>query len=541
VYDGKEYKLCRTLKDLVKVLCSKRFRNWVFYAHNGGKFDALFIVQELVRLNKNFRMITQGARIVEIKVMSGKNVTSIRDSYCLLPMKQATLAKAFKVTEKMEGAIDFEKETVSADNPLHVEYNRADCVGLYEIIEAYKSMPFVRDTGPKLTRSSTALAAWRTTLSAPIRITEPYVQNFCRRSYAGGRVEIFRAMQSGGASFDINSLYPSMMLKPLPGEFICETNDAQDFGFHEVTVHVPETYMPILWSKTPKLIFPTGYIRGVYFSEELALAERQGAKIIRHHRGMRFTRRDDLFREFVNTCYALRIKHGGESAIGIVAKDCMNHCYGKTAEKELKKSFSRVDPKDPSTWPDKFNIWRDEKTFQKWGFINVERFKRAPHMLCHIASAVTAWGRIHMAENFYLPFQDHIYYTDTDCSRQGKEMPSSLDLGAPKREFGIAEAFYLLPKCYFIRTTEGKIIRRIKGFSSKSLESFSLDNFKRKELKYEHKSFLSLRESLIRNNEFLSMGAKPKEIHATYDKRKMLPDGNTIPWRLNKNGEIENG
>lgn len=89
----------------------------------------------------------------------------------------------------------------------------------------------------------------------------------------------------------------------MPIERIGESNDWSEFGFHDVTVEVPDCYMPILWKKTPKLIFPTGIFRGVYFSEEIKLAVSQGARVLKHHRGEMFDSRTDFFEEYIKKLF----------------------------------------------------------------------------------------------------------------------------------------------------------------------------------------------------------------------------------------------
>lgn len=541
VWDGRNYVFCESIETLVQTLTHRDYRGYIFYAHNGGRFDFLFVMKALVAANKTFKMVTQGARIIEIKIYTGKHVTRLRDSVPLLPERLKKLADLF-CPEMPKGEIDFEKERVDKENPAHRDYLRRDCEILYRVIERYKEMPFIERTGPKLTRSSTALAAWRTTLKNPIEMTPPHVQKFVRQGYAGGRTEIFRSTLTDGYCVDVNSLYPAMMLKPLPVEYLGPTKNPEAFGFHEVEVHVPETYMPILWTKSPKLIFPTGTFRGTYFSEELKLAIEQGARITKYIGGHQFNQDTEIFREYILHLYSER-KATSDEALKTVFKDLMNHCYGKFAEKETKKSFQRIDPNDPENWPERFSIWRDEKTFKKWGFVQVEKTKRSPHMLAHIAAAVTAWGRVHMAQNFYLPLIEQIAYTDTDSAYAGGfAPPTGPELGEIKLEYRVHRGFFLLPKAYYLETDHPKkpIIRKIKGFPSNALEKLTLENFQKRELFYKKSQFLTWRESLIRNNEFLSVGERLKSIRATYDKRRILKNGDSEPWHLER-GEIKNG
>lgn len=539
-YDGNNYIHCDSIDDLFSCIVNERNRNRVIFAHNGGRFDFLFFMEYLRRTrNLECRLIAQGPRITALKIAHGKRGwITLQDSYTLLAYSLAELCDVFQPTHaKLRGTINFETERVDKNNPLHRQYLKHDCLSLYEIIEKYKQLPFIRDVGIKLTRSSVGMAAWRTTMKGPIRCTTDGIQEFTRRAYAGGRCEIFRQVSSGGKRVDVNSLYPSMMLKPLPTEHIGPTRDFTDFGFHDVTVTVPESFLPILWVKQPKLIFPTGTFRGTFFSEELKLAVEQGAKILKHHRGELFTETRDLFTDFIAEAYQMRKDNPAPHPLNILAKDLMNHTYGKFAEREEKSSLIKLDQTDPETWPPEFKVFHSEKLFKSTGLVEIKKWKRSPHMLCHLSAAVTAWGRIHMARNIYIPYQNSIFYTDTDSGDISGEIATGGNLGELKEEFLIKSAFYLLPKGYWIETDKGKIIKKLKGFSKKALESITYDLFVKGNIKSAEKKLATFKSALIRENTYLTLLEFKKSVVSGYSKRKIMPGGITRPWEF-KEGQL---
>jgi len=533
-YDGKKYIQCDSLEDLFDAIITEKNRSRIIFAHNGGRFDFLFLMEYLRRVrNIEARIVPQGPRITALKIRHGKEWITLQDSYTLLAYSLDVLCETFNPSvRKLRGAINFETERVDKNNPTHREYLKADCLSLYEIIHTYKQLPFIKDVGIKLTRSSVGLAAWRTTLKNPIRTTSNNIQQFCRSAYAGGRCEIFRQLFVSGRRVDVNSLYPSMLLKPLPTEHIGPSSTVDDFGFHDVTVEVPDCYLPVLWTKTPKLIFPTGIFRGTFFSEELKLAIANGARVITHHRGEAFTSSNDLFSEFISTAYQMRLDNPGANPLNILAKDLMNHTYGKFAEREEKKSMIKVDQLNPDSWPKEFEMFHSEKMFRSTGLIEIEKWKRSAHMLVHLSAAVTAYGRIHMAENIYLPNQDNIAYTDTDSGDISGKIATGAGLGQLKDEFNIKNAFYLLPKGYWIETEEGKIIKKLKGFSKKSLESITYELFSGGNIKSVERKLATFRSALIRENTYLTMLDIKKSVVSEYSKRKLLPGGNTRPWNI---------
>lgn len=543
-YDGLSYRQFNSMGEFLDHVLIREFRGYRIYAHNGGKFDFLFMFDEIQKRNFKASLCIISGRVASIKIkLKSRHSIEFCDSFCLLPFSLQKLSDAFKPAHpKIKDAINFETERMDRNNAKHREYLEHDCKCLYEVMVKFFEMPFIEEHRTRLTLASTALHVWRGTLKASIRVTPQQVQDFCRDSVAGGRCEIFRPSMDGGALYDVNSLYPAMMLKPLPCEVLWRAKSIEQFGFHAVEVFVPNTYMPILHQKIGgKLIFPTGHIKGVFFSEELKLAVEQGAQILKYNGGYEFTKRTDLFSEYVDTLYKLRLANH-DNAINLVAKLLMNSCYGKTGEREEKKSFQRVDPKNSETWPKQaFSPFRNEAFFEKTGYIEVKTVKRTSHMLCHIASAITAWGRIHMARSLYIPHQGKIHYTDTDSGFIAGELDTSNKLGELKKEYEIKKAYFLLPKGYWVEGLDGAIIRKLKGFPKETLKTLNLENFKKGKLSFNSEKVLTFKESLIRTGIALNLGIKKKTLNAEYNKRRLLPTGETEPWVLDKEGNYLNG
>lgn len=552
-YNGLVYKFCPTLSELVTVLLNDRNGGKVIYAHNGGRFDFLHVLEELCTRNVSAHLIVQGARItgISIRLASGKKI-SLQDSFAILPYSLDSLCKTFKPKHaKQTGKIDFSRERVDKENPEHRAYLEADCRALQEIMGRYKALPMLEGTRIGVTRSSTGLAAWRRTLKKPIRVTPPEIQDFVRKAYAGGRTEAFR-MEVEGEELkrgDVNSLYPAMLLKDLPVEWEGETSDADDFGFHDVEVQVPECCIPVLWSKRDRLIFPTGIFRGVFFSEELKYARDKGVKILRHFKGHRFSRSRDLFREYVEALYRVRLENPEieispgvfeKHPFNVAAKDLLNHTYGKTAEREIKRRVMRVDLNDPSSWPESFEPVVSTEVFERYGFVQWEEEKRSPHMLCHIAAATTAQGRIHMHRTVYTPFENTLAYTDTDSgdfcgTHAGGTALGELKIEIPKIDWAI----YLGPKAYFLGLPSGKIIRKLKGFNAEFLKRVTPELFRAREFEQKTKKLGTWRRSLQRNGRLVSMVYDKKSLKSPYTKRVLVGNsGKTRPWHF-ANGELK--
>lgn len=528
-YDGAVYTFFNTVEELGDYITHWNSRGKYFYAHFGGKFDFLFLLDYFRKNSYRFNIVQAGSKIISIKIhLNEKNRVTLVDSSAILPMSLDKLTEGFGVTRKMTGAIDFEKEKVSKNNLLHKEYLKTDCVALYEALNKFFSLEYIKKAPHKVTTSSYAMHLWRQTIKTPIRITSQDEQDFCRRSYFGGRCEIFKREAKNLNIYDVNSLYPTVMKTyPIPGEIITKSDDPLDFGFHDVTVKYPDTYLPVLpFKRDKKLIFPVGIFRGVWFSEEIKLALQEGAEILEHHQGYLFTKETDIFSEYINRFYKIRLENPGNNALNITAKLLMNGLYGKFGQREDRETLYFDENKEGK-------IWRNIETFQKTGLKVQKVFNRSPFQLVHIASAVTSWARIHMARNYYLPYAKNLWYTDTDSIFVNSLFQVGGTLGDLKHEGTPDFSYFRLPKAYFLQFKDHNKIK-LKGFPKKALENITLSDFKNNNLKYEKIGINSLKKSLIMNKTFLSRSNFSREIKSEYDKREMLPCGDSRPWKINE-------
>ena len=116
--------------------------------------------------------------------------------------------------------------------------------------------------------------------------------------------------------YDVNSLYPYAMLKPMPydilnnGKLIDLTNRTLDsfFGFALVKIVCPlDMERPVLpFHHEGKTIYPVDTWEGTYFSEELKAVIELGYEITLI-KGYEFTK-TDLFSDYVNHFYDIKKK-----------------------------------------------------------------------------------------------------------------------------------------------------------------------------------------------------------------------------------------
>jgi DNA polymerase elongation subunit (family B) len=105
-----------------------------------------------------------------------------------------------------------------------------------------------------------------------------------------------------------------------------------------------------------------------------------------------------------------------------------------------------------------------------------------------IASAVTSYSRIIINSHKLTALNEglKIYYSDTDSLVVNGPLPSHLldnaELGKLKLEHQIREGIFVMPKVYYLETTEGKEITKTKGLPGKLSKAQYLSLFSKKEL-----------------------------------------------------------
>lgn len=522
-----------SIEECIEIVTRRKYYSYKIYAHNGGKFDFLAFFEQL---NKNFpiQILQSHGRLIQIKIeVAERRYVYFRDSFSLFPVSLKKLTEAFKVAHaKLE--LDFEKEKFDKNNPRHVEYLTSDVIGLYECLTTFFASPKIEDTKPRLTEGSTALSVFRTMMPRSVKTPSQAIQNFSRKSYYGGRVEIFRHEGYDIDLYDVNSMFPYMMkTKPLPIEYLGRSHDHHEFGFHDVTVFVPEMYIPPLPYRREKLFFPTGVFRGVFFSEELKQAELMGVKIVKYHHGERFAQTYGFFDEYVEFFYKMRTDNEA-NALNYIGKRMLNCLYGKFGQKEESQTLVQLGSDDDDGT---LEVFGSEAVFEKFQLGIKKTKRRAPHMMVNIPSAITGYSRVHQLTKILLPNADTIRYTDTDCGfMKNKFIQSSKLLGDLKHEDSYKYGYFALPKGYAVITQDDKTKVKLKGFSSRFLKTLHIEKFKNLDISSSEKKVLGLKSALKRfNTPFIATDVK-RSIKSGYDKRVTLPNLDTRPWQLTKEG-----
>ena len=544
------------IQDFLNAFLVHRYRGYNAYAHNGGKFDFSFILKELVQKKYceqyQIKPMRAGARIIQIEISSFADKTrngktkkeivhtwTLRDSFAMLPFALRKLTTNFGVANPKG---DFDHTKIHWGNwkelmPEWKPYLHNDCIGLFQVMDQWEDY-LINKYNTSLDRSITlaqlAMQIFRRQfLKMPIA-TYQAQEDEIRKSYYGGRTEIFRMYGENLNYYDVNSLYPFVMKEfPMPvgtpiKSFIMKP---EDFGVALAVVECPSSVKyPILPHRSPteKLTFPVGKWEGWYCTPELKKAKELGYKITIKY-GYKF-KKANLFSDYIDILYKVKQKAKSGSVDYIASKLLMNSLYGKFGQRRERESLTIFPKSTVDLTPVDF--------FGELPVFIEKSESKAKHILPAIASFVTSYARLELYKVMEKAMKKggKIYYCDTDSVITDVKLPCSDKLGAIKDELidqgGIKEGVFLLPKMYGIKTGTGDYIK-CKGFP-KNLFKFNV--FKKALQTNDYSAFRFSKqkiatpfESLRRNKTFVSMIMFSRRVMSRYDKREVIEDFDTIP------------
>jgi hypothetical protein len=363
----------------------------VIYMHNLSAFDGFFVLQTLLKsrilnytfkLNETLKVSSFGGLIYRIKI--GNLI--FQDSYRFVPMSLNKLS--FLLLNKQKKEFDLDNFNIEKLQEIFQNNNKFDKLieyCLYDSLLLYESMILIQNTfwkefnvdiTLKSTISNTAVNLflsryynfpyqyyWSTSLKKDglsakltydnklitvsthhhaIFYTKPFLEQQLRNAYYGGRTELFQPESKNGFVFDVNSLYPFVLMNDMPyGSPIYDDKYRNwtieefesFFGFFKIYFVTPPNYalLPVLPRRYPPPInhnvYSLGIGEGWYFSEEIKLARQMGYKIkiiesikFYPHKG---------FSNFITDFFNLRQKYPKGHPINLVTKGILNSTYGR--------------------------------------------------------------------------------------------------------------------------------------------------------------------------------------------------------------------
>jgi hypothetical protein len=481
-FDGTNYTEHESVEDFIKHCFSSNNTTTIIYAHFGGIFDFLFIIDFLFSQNSpNYKIVSfinQGRKILKFDLLeykTGERITFI-DSSGLFPFGLDTLTKSFDVVHKK---LDVDVTLFKKVTKKLKKYLMYDCKGLHESLEKFANTKYIKDVGLQLTRSGTSFKVYKQLFAKKEFLPElpNQVKDFGRESYYGGRTEIFKPLYINKKTplkvYDINSLYPSSMEEnKFPSDFYSWTTEYNNdfFGIYHCRIFCPKDLkIPLLPVKLDgKLIFPTGVFDGHFTSAELEKAFTLGYKIEKIYRGALFYDGGYIFKDFINHFYNER-KSTDDPVQKIIYKDIMNHLYGRLGINQVRECVS-FEKTENSTI----------HSIMEFDDYEVRLYKEEKFLHTYsnpvLASFVTSYARIKLYE-YMEKVNFDVYYCDTDSLFTPRKMESSKELGKMKLEYKLKEACFLLPKTYMGQKLDNHFIRKMKGFQNKNIGHITFDDF----------------------------------------------------------------
>lgn len=405
----------RFIKRVVKYL--RKLPACVLYAHNGGKFDFHYLIDEA---DKQTLQVRNG-RLVELRI--GKVL--LKDSFPLMP---------FALEEYRKTPINyalFEKRRRKKHREKISDYLIDDCANLLELVQGFRAI-----VGPRDTIGSAAFYQMRELGLEIWHANETHDENF-RRFYFGGRVEDFeQGIFKGPIQYlDINSAYPrAMMEEHAHGpDYVLSKRLPRKLGRQFITLIAESRGSLPIRTPSGELSFP--HEEGEFNATGWEVAAGLATKTLTIKKIIEVWEPQSTicFRDFVETFFAKRAnaKATGDKIGALAYKYLLNSGYGKFAQnpRDFKDYFlapigKRVRGYDWELDFGAMSLW-SRPNFKGWGFYDV-------------ATAASITGFVRAMLWTAIRSSKGVLYCDTDsilCRAAKLDMGSAL--GAWKLE-GIA-------------------------------------------------------------------------------------------------------
>jgi hypothetical protein len=553
--NSQEFVIGQLLSEIFKL----NLKNLTFYCHGLGRFDGIFLLN-FMKKNNNYEITpywapdSQTLLSIRIKDKLTKKVLKINDSLQLLNFSLKDLLKAFNcniqkglypykfITEntlfyngpkpniKFFNNITLEEYNTISD-PWNAEletnkYIKGDVEGLLELM--LKFSQYMQNIAPvnitkHLTLPSLAMAVFTSKFITEESLTKikkiPLIfQKYIRESYYGGHSMVTEKRIVEGEKYDMNSQYPSVMLKDMPvGNpiFSTDSNLENYFGFVLVEIIPPSVNKIIQHRENGSIVYPTTKFTRWIFSEELKASLEYGFKF-KIICGINFEKGENLFDSYVNYFFNLKTS-SKDPILVLIAKLFLNTLYGKFGQNLPIKETKIMKNKDLKDYELRHNfeiisslsqfsiivdygllpeVLRNELNLQENYFFNPsesESFHSSHINAVHIASAISAYARMSMIPYILDQVNPAIAVLTDSIVVKYPLAPNLIGktIGKMKRECVIKEAIFIKPKLYYILTNENEEIIKSSGIHNSLLNyKHFVDLINGKEVMIKMKKFI---------------------------------------------------
>lgn len=457
-FDG-EFILSWLLRNKYKLSESKKKRTFNTLITDGGVFYSITVIFDV--LNKRYKKVV------------------FYDSLKKLPFKVATISKAFNLED--------EKLTIDYDAPRPIGHQLTEEEKQYIVNDCRivaQALKIQFDKGlTKMTNASDALNNYKSLngqFDAWFPVFPVEMDADIRRAYKGGFTYLNPKYKDkrvkSGVTFDVNSLYPSVMYDELlpfgypvffEGEYIPDDRYPLYIVRIQCEFKLKKGHIPTVQLKNNRAFIETEYLtssNGEIVDITLTnvdlqlLLDHYDTPYIEYLCGWKFKGAKGMFKEYID--YWGRIKETSTGAMRQLAKLMLNSLYGKFATNP--KSRKKL-------------AYMDEDGVVRY---NVSDEELRPPVYTAMGCFITAYARnktIRSAQSVY----DRFIYADTDSLHlEGFDVPEVLDvhptrLGAWKHEGTFCDSKFIRQKTYMETYIEYKT-DSLKNYCQKLNNSFDV-------------------------------------------------------------------
>nr|YP_010561573.1 hypothetical protein OSR58_mgp17 [Ganoderma flexipes]UYX56944.1 hypothetical protein [Ganoderma flexipes] len=460
MYDGKKIYsfFTESPEPFFNAILKRKYRGYTIYAHNLSKFDIIFVFNYLAKLSFTDRFkikpIIKDGRIISIDIRNEHGISlKFRDSYLMLTESLLKLSKTFKCEIKMMEPVliscsdpnnqkyvqnninHYTKEVLKIVDFLEwkkmiILYCENDSVILHQILLKFRELVF-KNWGINIenypTISSLAFAIFRKKYLKEnmIPITSGKVFDFIKESFTGGATDVYKFYGENIKVYDANALYPTKMKSnkfPIGAINLFEgditiLDQENTYWIADSSVKTKnDLYYPYLQihqkiNGQKRTISPNGsWNMKIHCCEYHNSLEHYDISI----RNGYYFEKGDLFSEFVDDLYKLRLSYPKGDPMNLTCKLIMNSLFGRFAMKPIITTQSFMSKKD-------FIKLTENTKYEIDDFLDLEAnglfvsysdmlSKKDHKISIGIASAITAMGRVEMANMFKKKTNIHFFY-----------------------------------------------------------------------------------------------------------------------------------
>jgi hypothetical protein len=443
----------------------------VAYAHNGGRFDFILLLQYLEKSCnlKDVRILVSGSSSIcwVLQTTDGFELTLV-DSFFLLRSSLKKLTNSYPIDHKKDDITGTTPEQLRKKNYSdYVKYLTNDTLALFDLLKYFKVKIF-KDFGidkMPISAPSLGMKVFRRHLKRIIYTPKaPKLKAFERESLWGGLV-VVKPGKYQVRCFDINSLYPTAMTSfkyPVSERgYWVKKRTKGAVGLYRVKIDRER------FQKTSPVAHTMG--NNIICGELLDFYSKFVPVYVEE--GYEYLESDYIF-NYMENLYTKRKEPGGE-----LYKLLMNSTYGKFIEKEIGYEVALATKERIE------QLFKDGVVFKDLGnFVSYPIQRKVPHQFCGMGSLILSRSKLIYAQYLTQIEEEDFVYGDTD-SFHIRYPSTSYDnlttlvwggLGGLKLETpDTVTGIYLGKKLYSLENTKnGDIIIKAKGFTTVTAETF---------------------------------------------------------------------